>query len=586
MTTRRLAAILAADMVGYSRLMGADEEGTLARLQALRQQIIDPSVAKSGGRVVKTTGDGILAEFPSAVEAVRCALDMQEQTRAREAAHAPGQRLEFRVGINVGDVIASDDDIHGDGVNVAARLEGLADPGGILVSATVHATAAGRLACTFEDLGEQALKNIVQPVRAYRVTPPTPNAERPALALPDKPSIAVLPFQNMSGDPEQEYFADGMVEEIITGLSRVRAFFVIARNSSFAYKGKSPDVRQVGRELGVRYVLEGSVRKAGNRVRITGQLVDATSGTHLWADRFDGALEDVFDLQDRVTGSVVSAIEPKIRSAEIERAQRKPTENLQAYDLALRALPHMYSFSRERVEEANRLLRQATEIDPTYALAFARRAICLYISTFQGWTPPTKLLFDEIIRLVRIALEHGGADPEVLAEAAGLTGTVGGDLHGGIALAEKALALNPNSITALNRSGNLHAYAGNTDTAIDRLQQAARLNPVQGSGVRQHFTAEAHFLAGRYEAAVEFEEKALRDNPNTVPIMRVLAASLGLLGRIDEAQEAARRMRAIAPELTIARVRTFLEMDSPSGSKRRGMLDVYCEGLRRAGLPE
>jgi adenylate cyclase len=411
---RRLAAILAADVVGYSRMIGADETGTLARLRTLRREVVEPLVAESGGRVFKTTGDGLLAEFPSTVQALRCAIGVQERLR--------GDELQLRVGVHQGDVVVDGGDLLGDGVNVAARLEGLAEPGGICISGRVREDATGKIALDVEDLGEPELKNIVQRHRVFRVRLDAP--ERPALPLPDKPSIAVLPFQNMSGDPEQEYFADGMVEEIITGLSRVRSFFVISRNSSFSYKGKSPDARHVSRELGVRYVLEGSVRRAGTRVRITGQLIDATSGVHLWADRFDGALDEIFDLQDRITSAVVSAIEPAVRSAEIERAQRKPPESQQAYDLALRALPHMNSFNRERLAEAARLLRRATEIDPSFAVSFARLAVCLYVPLAQGWVPATKERFDEIEFLVRIALERSDSDPEVLAwSVAGLFGS-------------------------------------------------------------------------------------------------------------------------------------------------------------------
>jgi adenylate cyclase len=371
---RRLAAILAADVAGYSRLMGHDEAGTLARLKALRRELIDPKIAEHKGRIVKTTGDGILIEFPSVVEAVACAVAVQQGMARHNAAVPQDQRIEFRVGINSGDVIVEDGDIHGDGVNIAARLEAFAKPGGICVSAMVQDQVRGRLDCTFEDTGEQSLKNIARPVRVYRVGatigPPasgrqaggTP-AVQPALPLPDKPSIAVLPFQNMSGDPEQEYFADGMVEEIITALSRIRWLFVIARNSSFTYKGQAVDLKRVGRELGVRYVLEGSVRKSGNRVRITGQLIDALTGTHLWADRFDGSLEDVFDLQDKVASSVVGVIEPTLRQAEIERARRSRPDSLDAYDLYLRALARFYRYAKEDFDEAIALLQQALAID-------------------------------------------------------------------------------------------------------------------------------------------------------------------------------------------------------------------------------
>jgi len=346
---RKLTAILAADVAGYSRLMGTDEEGTLAQLKAHRRALVDPKIAEHRGRIVKTTGDGMLVEFASVVDALRCAVEVQRGMAERNAELPQDKRIEFRVGINVGDIIIDGDDIYGDGVNVAAPLENLAEPGGICVSARVQEDAAGKLEIAFENAGEQRLKNIERPVRIYHVRPSgSPASQRPSLPLPDKPSIAVLPFQNMSGDPEQEYFADGIVDEIITALSRFRSLFVIARNSSFTYKGKAVDVKQVGRELGVRYVLEGSVRKAANRVRITGQLVDAATGAHLWADRFEGGHEDIFDLQDRVTASVVGEIAPKVEQAEIERAQRKPTESLDAHDHYLRGMANLYPADHQR----------------------------------------------------------------------------------------------------------------------------------------------------------------------------------------------------------------------------------------------
>jgi TolB-like protein len=347
--TRRLAAILAADVAGYSRLIGADEGGTLERLKSLRRELLDPKIAEHKGRLVKTTGDGLLVEFGSVVDALRCAVDVQREMTGHNAGVPPESRIEFRIGINVGDIVVEDGDIFGDGVNVAARLEALAEPGGICVSARVQEDAAGRLDLAFDDLGEQQLKNIARPIRAYRVI----TSARPATLqvstdppLPDKPSIAVLPFANMSGDPEQEYFVDGMVEEIITALSRIRWLFVIARNSSFTYKGLTVDVKQIGRELGVLYVLEGSVRKAGQRVRITGQLIDAQSGAHLWADRFDGSLEDVFELQDKIAVSVAGVIEPALQAAEMRRSAARPTADLTAYDLYLRALALNPSFAR------------------------------------------------------------------------------------------------------------------------------------------------------------------------------------------------------------------------------------------------
>ena len=383
---RRLAAILAADVAGYSRLMGVDEEGTLAALKALRHELIDPKIAEHHGRIVKTTGDGALVEFASAVDAVRCAIEIQRVMAERSAARSDNRRIEFRIGIHVGDIIIDDNDIFGDGVNIAARLEGIAEPGGVCMSDDAYRQVRGKIEMACDDIGLQALKNIAEPLRAWRLNrgdqsaataqPASPASQAPALALPDKPSIAVLPFQNMSGDPEQEYFADGMVEDIITGLSRIRWLFVIARNSSFIYKGRSVDITRVGRELGVRYVLEGSVRKAATRVRITSQLIEATTGRHLWAERYDRDLHDIFELQDEITMSVVAAIEPSVRQAEIERVRRKRPENLDAYDLVLRAIPHASAATPDEASTALALLERAIVLEPDYALAHAFAAWC------------------------------------------------------------------------------------------------------------------------------------------------------------------------------------------------------------------
>jgi len=381
--TRRLAAILAADVAGYSRLIGADEGGTLDRLRALRRELLDPKIAEHRGRLVKTTGDGLLVEFGSLVDALRCAVEVQSEMTGHNTGVPPNKRIELRIGINVGDIVVEGGDIFGDGVNVAARLEGLAEPGGICVSARVQEDAAGKLDLAFEDIGEQQLKNIARPVRVFGAVIGQKPVPEPALALPDKPSIAVLPFANMSGDAEQEYFADGMVEEIITALSRIRWLFVIARNSSFTYKGQAVDVKQVGRELGVRYVLEGSVRKAGNRVRITGQLIDATTGAHLWADRFDGSLEDVFDLQDKVASSVAGVIEPALQAAETACSANRPTTDLTAYDLYLRAYAMSLS-SAARFPDPLGLVEQAIARDPRYGPALAWAAICCFRLLLDG----------------------------------------------------------------------------------------------------------------------------------------------------------------------------------------------------------
>jgi adenylate cyclase len=419
--TRRLAAILAADVAGYSRLMGEDEEGTHERLRTHLQELIEPKIADHRGRIVKNTGDGFLAEFASVVDAVRCGVEMQRGMVERNDPIPADQRIEFRIGINLGDVIVEEHDIFGDGVNVAARVETLAEPGGICISRMVWDQIRDKLPYLFEDLGDQQVKNIARPVRVYRVRDdaaglaeePGPASPQP-LPLPDKPSIAVMPFQNMSGDPEQEYFADGMVEEIITALSRIRWLFVIARNSSFTYKGQSPDVKRVGCELGVRYVLEGSVRKGGNRVRITAQLIDAQNGAHIWADRFDGSLDDIFDLQDRVASGVIGAIEPKLRQSEIERASRKPTESLNAYDLYLRALAQFHEFTKEGCSEAIRLSRQAFDIDPSYAPAAALIGYSHHMQVLQRWAPSDPAGLAEISSLARRAVQSGKEDPDAL----------------------------------------------------------------------------------------------------------------------------------------------------------------------------
>src|SRR5450759_4230868 len=475
---RRLAAILAADVAGYSRLMGVDEEGTLAALKAYRRDIIDPKIAEHHGRIVKTTGDGALVEFGSAVDAMRCAMEIQGTMAERNAATPEDQRIEFRIGINVGDIIIDDGDIYGDGVNIAARIETLASPGAICLSDNAYQQIKGKLALDVSDMGEQRLKNIPQPVRLYSIRLDGTSA-RPALALPDRPSIAVLPFQNMSGDAEQEYFADGMVEDIITALSRMRWLFVIARNSSFTYKGRTVDVKQVGRELGVRYVLEGSVRKSVNRVRITGQLIDALTGTHLWADRFDGALEDIFDLQDRVTASVVSAVAPKLERVEIERAKRKPTESLDAYDYYLRGVASAIPYTREGDNEALRLFYRAIELDPDFAVAYGWAAWIFVTRKSNGWMTDRALEIAEAVRLGRRAVELGDDDAAALCWGGFALAYVAYELDDGIAYVDRALVLNPNLAAAWYVSAWLRVYIGEPEDAIERLaltyHAAARL---------------------------------------------------------------------------------------------------------------
>ena len=431
---RRLAAVLAADVAGYSRLMGSDEKRTLADLKRIRQTLVDPQISAHHGRIVKTTGDGMLVEFASVVDAVECAGRKSSAPWPRRMTPSRRRpRIEFRIGIHVGDIIIDDNDIFGDGVNIAARLEGLAEPGGICISDDAHRQIRGKLDFGFADMGQQTLKNIAEPMRAWQIRlgatadAMPANFPKPAqpLALPDRPSIAVLPFQNMSGDPDQEYFADGMVEDIITALSRVKWFFVIARNSSFTYKGRHVDIRQVGRELGVRYVLEGSIRKAGNRVRITGQLIEAATGNHIWADKFEGGLEDVFELQDRVTETVVAAIEPSLQVAEIRRSSFKPTDSLDAYDLYLRALTQFYVMSREGLEDALQLLNKAIELDSDYAFAKAFAAQIQGIRRGQNWATVEEIALGA--RLAREALISSRDEPTTIAFAAQAVAWLGRD---------------------------------------------------------------------------------------------------------------------------------------------------------------
>jgi adenylate cyclase len=467
---RRLAAIVAADVAGYSRLMGLDEVGT-ARTLRKHRAVADALVAKQGGRIVKTTGDGVLLEFPSVVDAVECAVAVQAVMAERNNGVPEDRRMRFRIGINLGDVLIEGDDILGDGVNVAARLEGIAEPGGICISSSAYDQVRGKVAAEFTDLGEQTLKNIDRLVRIYAakssgnlgmVAPdllPHPEAQQ-SLPLPDKPSIAVLPFENMSGDPEQEYVADGMVEEIITALSRFKSLFVIARNSSFTFKGKAVDVKEVGRKLGVRYVLEGSVRKASGKVRITGQLIDAVTGAHMWADRFERDLTDVFALQDEVTVAVVSAVEPKLRQTEIAMAARRRPENLTAYDLYLRAMQQYYLTTREGLAETIRLAHRALEVDPRFGLAAALAGVCHCRNVLYGYAVDPQFDKKEAVRLLRWALSVDDSDPEALAWAVVTSAYMVGDCESEIELADRAVALNPNSYSAWLSRGWVYSIAG------------------------------------------------------------------------------------------------------------------------------
>src|SRR6516162_897359 len=552
--TRRLAAILAADVASYSRLMGADESGTLQALKSIRAELIDPTIAAHSGRLVKTTGDGLLVEFSSVIDALRCATEVQTSMAERNASVPADKRIEFRIGVHQGDVVIEDDDIFGDAVNIAARLEGLAEPGGICVSARVRGDAAGKLDLAFEDMGQQELKNIARPIRAYRVAMErrADAADEPApLPLPDKPSIAVLPFANMSGDPEQEYFADGMVEEITTALSRIRWLFVIARYSSFTYKGQAIDVKQVGRELGVRYVLEGSVRKAGGRVRITSQLIDALTGTHLWADRFDGSLEDVFELQDNVAVSVAGVVEPTLQAAEFSRSAARPTSDLTAYDLYLRAVAPIRSgeWERERYLQSLDLLGQAIKRDARYGSALALAAFCHQALHNAGWTDDPTAEERVAVDFARRALRVAGGDPEVLGLVARVLGYFGEDLAAAIALTDRALEINPNFALGWQWSGWLRPWAGQPDVGVGHFETSMRLDPLHGRAAPYLGIGTGLFFTRRFEEAAEILLLSLQEVPSWVPTYRFLASCYAHMGRLSEARETVTRLRSLTTEV-------------------------------------
>jgi adenylate cyclase len=574
---RRLAAILAADVVGYSGLMERAEEATYAEFERLMRELIEPSLSRHEGRLIKTTGDGALAEFASPLAAVRCAVEIQNHLASGSSP------LRLRVGLNLGDVIIGQDgDLYGDGINIAVRLEGIADSGGILISEKVYSEVEGKLDVGFEDRGEQQLKNISRPVRVYAVRAGAHSALSDRLSaappLPDKPSIAVLPFENMSGDPEQEYFADGMVDEIITALSRFKWLFVIARNSSFAFKGNAVDIREVGRRLGVRYVLEGAVRKVTGKVRITGRLIDAVTGTHLWADRFERDLTDIFALQDEVTVAVVSAIQPKLLRTEIAMAARRRPENLTAYDFYLRALQQSYLTTREGVAETIRLAHRALELDPRFGLVAALAGACHMQNALWGYASDRQFEAEEAVRLARLALSIDDGDPDILAMASAITAFVVGDCESEIELVNRAVALNPNSFQAWHSRGQVYRTAGLWEEALRSLERAIRMSPVDP---RLHNTFALMGLAfielGRFDEAIVAGKKAQRHNPSLPVAYRCLASAFAHLGRDAEAREAAMRVLELDPAFTISPLIAW-------GGLARAKL--FIEGLRKAGLPE
>jgi adenylate cyclase len=584
--SRRLVAVFAADVEGYSRLMGADEVGTLKGLTE-RRAILDRFIAEHRGRIANTAGDSVLAEFGSAVEAVQCALDAQTALSETNADLTAAKCINFRIGIHIGDVMVRAGDLFGDGVNIAARLQSLAKPGGVCISGGTFDQVRKVLPITFVDIGAQQVKNIQEPIRVYQVGTPsetqesTParvaESERPP-PLPDKPSIAVLPFENMSDDPKQDYFADGMVEEIITALSRFKWLLVIARNSSFSFKGQAVDVKEVGRRLGVRYVLEGSVRKAAGKVRITGQLIDAVTGAHIWADRFERDLTDVFALQDEVTLAVVSAIQPKLLQTEIAIATRRRPENLTAYDFFLRAMPHFYLTTREGVAEAIRLAHHALELDSRFGLVAALAGACHMRNVLWGYAAEPQFDRKEAVRLFRLALSVDDGDPDTLAWAALISAYMVGDCESEIEMADRAVALNPNSFAAWNARGQVYRIAGLPEEALRSFERAMRVSPVDP---RLHLTlggmAQALIELGHFDEAIVAGKRAQRLNSSFSPAYRCLASAFAHLGREAEAREAVARVLEVDPSFTIS---SWIARGGQSNAK------LLIEGLRKAKLPE
>jgi adenylate cyclase len=572
---RRLAAILAADVAGYSRMMGEDEEGTLAALMSDRAAVLDPGVARFGGRLIKTTGDGYLIEFASAVAAIECALAVQGAMNERNRDRAPDRRVEFRIGVNLGEVIVQDDDIFGDGVNVAARLEALAEAGGICVSEKVAAEVRGRVAAGLQDIGFRTLKNIAAPVRVYRVVGPgkdvAPGPE-PATVL-DKPSIAVLPFDNMSGDPEQSYFSDGITEDVITDLSKVAGLFVIARNSSFAYKGKATNVADVCRELGVRYVLEGSVRKAGNRVRVTAQLIDGPTAGHVWAERYDRDLTDIFAVQDDITRRIVEALAVKLGRSEGKRAGARMPADPRAYEFYLRGRERNWRATKESVAEAKELLLRATEIDPSFAPPFAVLSHAHQLDYVNRWTadPARSLAIAHEFAQKAVALDD--TDP-ICHMALAITHAHRKEFDAALRETERILALDPNFAPGHINLGFSLLWRDRPAEALDAFATAMRLDP-HNPDMILHFIARAQFMLGRYDEAIEMLERRIARNPATDVSRVLLAACHGQLGNMDAARAAWADALRVNPEYALEHRRDLL------GESEYGRM---LAGLRKAGL--
>ena len=577
---RRLAAILSADVVGYSRLMGVDEAGTLAALKTRRSGVLQPIVSKHRGRIIKLMGDGALIEFGSAVDAVECAMQLQQGMEAANAGLPEDSRIVLRVGINVGDVMVEGSDLYGDGVNVAARLEALAKPGSVFVSQTVFNHVRGKVSFTFEDLGEQTLKNMAEPVRVYGVSGTPAVATTEARAIADKPSIAVLPFQNMSGDPEQEYFAEGIAEDIITALSRFHSFLVIARNSSFTFKGRTVDVKEVARDLSVRYVVAGSVRNAANRVRVSAQLIDVSSGAHLWAERYDRDLDDIFVVQDEITQSVVASIAPEFESAEIRRAARPGKSTLTVWDLVMQARWHLAFYTRQSCAKARQLLLEAAALDDRNSQANSLLAMTHWVQSIYRWTDSVEQSNAAAMDAARRAVSLDGGD--AMAQAAlGIALTLEQHHDEAIETLNRAVRLNPNLASAHGWLGLAYTFACDFERGAQAARQALMLSPRDlDKAIWMGSLSFAAFAAGRYEEVLEVTNTMLREKPDLPTALRHRAAALALLDRKAEARQEIERLLSVAPHTTVSQVRRVFSIRDPAVEQR------WLDGLRKAGLPE
>ncbi len=585
---RRLAAILVADVVGSTAMMERDEVGTLAAMQKIMTEVAEPTVRKHHGRFIKTTGDGAIIEFVSPVEAVICAFEAQRQLEERANSEVDDRRILLRIGINLGDIICGPDgDLYGDGVNVAVRLQEIAAPGSICISSKVFDELHGRLSLRFEDRGEQALKNIARPIQVYtsRGAHPTahtaPHESRPfpLLNLPKKPSIAVLPFRNLSDDREADYLADGIVEDILTALGRMKWLFVSARDSTFIYKGTSVSPRRIGADLGVRYLLDGSVRRSGSRLRITGCLLEAETETQIWAGRYDGDVQEVFELQDTITDNVAAAIEPHLRRAEIERVKRTHPEKLSSYDQFLRALGKFYEGTRDSVEEALHLLEPITINDRGYAQPNALKAWCYVYYIAQGWSQDVTKHSQEGIAAARLAVERERDDPTVLWMSAQAIGYLAHNLDMALFLLDRALVLNPSCAPAYTMSGWVRCWAGLQQEAIPHFHAAMRLSPFDRTMVAMlSGLAVALCMDGQYDESIRWAQRAISEQDTWTASYRPLIASLAHLDRIDEAHRAIEQLLAYEPDYHVGKVRKLYQ---PSPGAIR-----YLEGLIKAGLPD